>query len=79
MGRGYYVSTAGKDEEVVRRYILKQEAEDRRIDKLQLFTYKPPLGGSWGTIRVERFTFSKPPALSEVFDYTKFDNGCNLL
>jgi len=35
--RGYYVSTAGKDEEVVRRYILQQETEDRRIDQLQLF------------------------------------------
>jgi putative transposase len=35
--RGYYVSTAGKDEEVVRRYIHQQEAEDRRVDQLQLF------------------------------------------
>jgi len=35
--RGYYVSTAGKDEEVVRRYIQQQEAEDRRIDQLKLF------------------------------------------
>jgi putative transposase len=35
--RGYYVSPAGKDEEVVRRYILQQETEDRRIDQLQLF------------------------------------------
>jgi len=34
--RGYYVSTAGKDEEVVRRYILQQEAKDRRI-QLKLF------------------------------------------
>jgi len=35
--RGYYVSTTGKDEEVVRRYIQQQEAEDRRIDQLKLF------------------------------------------
>jgi len=35
--RGYYVSTAGKDEGVVRRYIQQQEAEDRRIDQLKLF------------------------------------------
>ena len=35
--RGYYVSTAGKDEEIVRRYIIQQEAADRRIDQLQLF------------------------------------------
>jgi putative transposase len=35
--RGYYVLTVGKDEEVVRRYILQRETEDRRIDQLQLF------------------------------------------
>jgi putative transposase len=35
--RGYYVSTTGKDEEEVRRYILKQEEEDRRLDQLNLF------------------------------------------
>jgi putative transposase len=35
--RGYYVSTTGKDEGVVRRYIQQQEAEDRRIDQLKLF------------------------------------------
>jgi REP-associated tyrosine transposase len=35
--RGYYVSTAGKDEEVVRRYNIQQEAADRRVDQLQLF------------------------------------------
>ncbi|MBN2106324.1 MAG: transposase, partial [Deltaproteobacteria bacterium] len=35
--RGYYISTAGRDEEVVRRYIRQQEAEDRRVDQLKLF------------------------------------------
>ena len=35
--RGYYVSTVGKDEEAVRRYIQQQESEDRRIDQLKLF------------------------------------------
>jgi putative transposase len=35
--RGYYVSTAGKDEEEVRRYIQEQEAADRQLDQLQLF------------------------------------------
>ena len=34
--RGYYVSTVGKDEQAVREYIKKQEAEDRRLDQLQL-------------------------------------------
>ncbi|MBW1989999.1 MAG: IS200/IS605 family transposase [Deltaproteobacteria bacterium] len=35
--RGYYVSTAGKDEEAVREYIQRQEQEDRRLDQLSLF------------------------------------------
>jgi len=35
--RGYFVSTVGRDEETIRRYIKKQEAEDRRIDQLQMF------------------------------------------
>ena len=34
---GYYVSTVGKDEEAVREYIKYQEAEDRRIEQLNLF------------------------------------------
>lgn len=35
--RGYYVSTVGIDEGVIRQYIQEQEAEDRRIDQLNLF------------------------------------------
>ena len=35
--RGYYVSTIGADEKVVRDYIQKQEDEDRRLDELSLF------------------------------------------
>lgn len=35
--RGYYVSTAGRDEGIVRRYIRKQEEFDKRIDQLNLF------------------------------------------
>jgi len=34
--RGYWVSTAGRDEAAVRRYIQEQEKEDRRIDQLEL-------------------------------------------
>lgn len=34
--RGYFVSTVGRDEEVIRRYIQHQEAEDRRLEQLQL-------------------------------------------
>jgi len=35
--RGYYVSTAGRDEEMVREYIRHQEQEDHRLDQLQIF------------------------------------------
>ena len=35
--RGYYVSTAGRDEDIVREYIRRQEAEDRRYDQMTLF------------------------------------------
>lgn len=34
--RGYFVSTVGRDEDVIREYIRHQEAEDRRIDQLSL-------------------------------------------
>ena len=38
--RGYFVSTVGHDEEAVRRYIQAQEAEDRRLEQLELFKQK---------------------------------------
>ena len=34
--RGYFVSTVGRDEEVIREYIRHQEDEDRRVDQLNL-------------------------------------------
>ena len=34
--RGYFVSTVGRDEEVIRAYIRHQENEDRRMDQLKL-------------------------------------------
>jgi putative transposase len=34
--RGYFASTVGRDEQVIRDYIRHQEAEDRRIDQLEL-------------------------------------------
>ena len=34
--RGYFVSTVGRDTELIRRYIREQEAQDRRMDQLQL-------------------------------------------
>jgi putative transposase len=35
--RGYYVSTVGRDEQTIRQYIREQEAEDKRLDQLELF------------------------------------------
>ena len=35
--RGYYVSTVGIDEAVIREYIRRQEDEDRRVDQLSLW------------------------------------------
>jgi putative transposase len=34
--RGYFVSTVGRDEAVIRAYIRQQEQEDQRIDQLNL-------------------------------------------
>src|SRR5882672_2768083 len=34
--RGYWVSTVGKNEAAVRRYIQEQEKEDRRLEQLEL-------------------------------------------
>ena len=33
--RGYFVSTVGRDEAVIREYIRKQESEDKRQDQLR--------------------------------------------
>jgi len=35
--RGYSVSTVGRDEAVIREYIRTQEAEDRRLDHMDLW------------------------------------------
>ena len=34
--RGYFVSTVGRDEGVIREYIRRQEAEGKRLDQLNL-------------------------------------------
>jgi len=34
--RGYFASTVGREEKVIREYIRKQQTEDRRIDQLKL-------------------------------------------
>ena len=35
--RGYFVSTVGRDEEVIRRYIQNQEEEDQRLEQMHLW------------------------------------------
>jgi len=35
--RGYFVSTVGRDEEVIRNYIRHQEQEDERLEQLGLW------------------------------------------
>lgn len=35
--RGYFVSTVGRDERVIRAYIRHQEAEDQRLEQLKLW------------------------------------------
>lgn len=35
--RGYFVSTVGRDEELIRQYIRDQEKEDQRLDQLGLW------------------------------------------
>jgi putative transposase len=43
--RGYFVSTVGTDEEIIRECIKRQEQEDRRLDQLSMFGEEPPSGG----------------------------------
>ena len=35
--RGDYVSTVGRNEAAIREYIRKQQAEDQRLDQLEMF------------------------------------------
>jgi putative transposase len=35
--RGYFVSTVGRDEEIIRAYIRNQEKEDQRLDQMHLW------------------------------------------
>lgn len=36
--RGYFATTVGRDEEVIRNYIRRQEKEDHRVDQLKLLS-----------------------------------------
>jgi REP-associated tyrosine transposase len=37
LGKRYFVSTVGRDTEVIREYIRKQEEEDRRLEQMKLW------------------------------------------
>ena len=69
--RGYFASTVGRDEGVIRNYIRHQEAKDRRIDQMRLML--APFRGSgnrrFHNYRFERPTNLKPPALPENIYY----------
>src|ERR1700731_657507 len=39
--RGYFVSTVGRDEEVIRNYIRNQEQEDQRLEQMNLWRGRP--------------------------------------
>jgi len=34
--KGYFVTTVGRDEEMIRRYIQNQELEDQQLDQLEM-------------------------------------------
>jgi REP element-mobilizing transposase RayT len=36
LGQGYFVSTVGRDEEMIRAYIKSQEIADSQLDQLKL-------------------------------------------
>jgi hypothetical protein len=42
--RGYWVSTVGRDEEVIREYIRNEEQEDQRLDQINLCANWPRYG-----------------------------------
>jgi putative transposase len=44
--RGYFFSTVGRDEAVIRDYIRRQAEEDRRLDQLNFDPDEPPSGGT---------------------------------
>ena len=39
--RGYFVSTVGRDEEMIRAYIKNQEMADKQLDQLQMKLASP--------------------------------------
>ena len=68
--RGYFVSTVGRDETVIRDYIKNREKEDQRLDQLNLWrslaTLRWPISRGRVSVpirRFERLTTRMPSAL----------------
>ncbi len=70
--RGYFVSTVGRDEALIRNYIRHQEKEDERLEQLGLWRWAatvsvaPRVGAALATpfSRFERLTVSKTPGFA---------------
>lgn len=60
--RGYFVSTVGLDEEMVKAYIRNQETEDERYDQMLLVCRHPPRAAH-GFMAPLRHSPNKSPAL----------------
>src|SRR6516162_5539135 len=60
--RGYFVSTVGRDEEVIREYIRAQEKEDSRLEGLKLPRGHTLPSISWWQTTAGRHTLSRPSA-----------------
>jgi hypothetical protein len=65
--RGYFVTTVGRDEEVIRAYIRNQELADRQLEHFELISaaQNPNNRPTISKNRLWRFPI-KPPALLEV-------------
>ena len=55
--RGYVVSTVGRDEQMSRQYIQPQEAEDKRLEQLQIF--KQNSAPAWGAPQLAALSGSR--------------------
>ena len=58
--RGYFVSTVGRDEAVIREYIRNQEQEDSRLKQMNCGVDRPPSGGQQGCVSDPVRRFERP-------------------
>jgi putative transposase len=72
--RGDSGSPVGREEAVSREYIRTQEAEERRLDHMDLWEEGPPVGGSH-THRFARFTALHRFARFHLFQASGFAGG----